>query len=80
MPLWRYRNGELGWYSTMTPYKLAEMIELERIIEENASVLAVRNMRAVDTGEYRFPIYAFSLGAIVRMLPQLVFFRGFHSL
>lgn len=64
----------------MTPCRLPELVELERIITEGAPHLEVRNVAEVAADGVHFPIYALSLGSQDPDAPAVGFFGGIHGL
>lgn len=64
----------------MTTGKLAELIELERIIDDGAALLDVRCICEVEADANRFPVYALSLGNGDPAMPAVGFFGGIHGL
>jgi zinc carboxypeptidase len=59
---------------------LAELDELARILEQNASRFEARTLCEVTDGERRFPIHAVTLGNPSPDAPAVGFFGGVHGL
>ena len=64
----------------MPAHQLAEMLSLERIIDENHAQLSVRKMCRVDADGHCFPVYALALGNESPDVPAVGFFGGVHGL
>jgi hypothetical protein len=64
----------------MTITKLAELLELERLIEEGAADLDVRIVCEVNSRGERLPVYALALGNPSAQVPAVGFFGGVHGL
>jgi hypothetical protein len=59
---------------------LPELVELQRIVEDGAPHLDVRQLCEVETGGNRFPVHALSLGNPDPAIPAAAFFGGIHGL
>ncbi|MGH8808990.1 MAG: M14 family zinc carboxypeptidase [Noviherbaspirillum sp.] len=59
---------------------LAELAELERILDEHAAGLTVDNAGEVDAAGRHFPLYVISLGSEDPAAPAVGFFGGVHGL
>lgn len=64
----------------MTESTLPELIELERILQDGAPLLAGRALCEIQAGGYSFPIYALTLGSEDPASPAVGFFGGVHGL
>ena len=62
----------------MTP--IAELIELERIIDDGAAAIDARVVCRVSAGEQEFPVHAIALGNPDLDVPAVGFFGGVHGL
>ena len=60
--------------------QIAELIELERIIDDGAATLDARVVCRVSAGEREFPVHAITLGNPDLDVPAVGFFGGVHGL
>ncbi|MGZ5780348.1 MAG: M14 family zinc carboxypeptidase [Burkholderiaceae bacterium] len=57
-----------------------ELVELERILEDNACYLESRQLGEIVQYGHRFPLYALCLGNPSKQVPAVGFFGGVHGL
>lgn len=60
--------------------ELAELAELQRIVDDGGRYLQARVVCEIDAGERRFPVYAITLGNPSPDVPAVGFFGGVHGL
>src|SRR5580692_7830293 len=60
--------------------KLAELTELEQIIERLPQTARVRVLAQVQSHEQTFPLYSISMGSTDPSAPTMGFFAGVHGL
>jgi hypothetical protein len=57
-----------------------ELVELERLVQQAASVSDTRVLCTVDVGARRFPVYALAIGNPAPDAPSIGYFGGVHGL